>query len=149
MPTPATDFSLSGLLRRTIGDRLAPNANGFLEMCADDIVWEFPFAPAGGIDRLEGKAAVTAYLPKVGVLFTLSGGRLTATHRTRDADVAILEFEVTGTGNATGLPYDQRYIVVVTTRHGRIVHFKDYWNPLTLLSAVGGEDALAAALKDA
>lgn len=144
--THTSGNSLSGLLRRTIGDRLAPDADDFLEMCADDIVWEFPFAPPGGVQRLEGKAAVAAYLPKVGGLISVTGGSLTAVHRSTDPDVAILEFEITGTGVATGLPYDQRYICVFKTRDGRIVHFKDYWNPLTLLSAVGGEEALASAL---
>ncbi|HEV7234231.1 MAG TPA: nuclear transport factor 2 family protein [Sphingorhabdus sp.] len=140
------DNSLSGLLRRTIGDRLAPEADDFLAMCAEDIVWEFPFAPAGGVHRIEGKDAVAAYLPKVGGLINVSGGSLTAVHRTTDPDTTIIEFEITGSGAATGLPYDQRYICVFRTRDGRIVHFKDYWNPITLLSAVGGEQALAAAL---
>lgn len=142
------DGSLSGLLRRTIGDRIAPEAEDFLAMCADDVVWEFPFSPPGGVHRLEGSAAVKAYLPKVADLISVSGGSLTAVHRTTDPDVTVLEFEVTGTGIATGLPYDQRYICVVRTRDGRIVHFKDYWNPLTLLSAVGGEQALGAALSE-
>lgn len=140
------DSSLSGLLRRTIGDRLAPEAEDFLAMCADDIVWEFPFAPAGGVHRIEGKDAVAAYLPKVGCLIKVDGGSLTAVHRTTDPDTTIIEFEITGSGAVTGLAYDQRYICVFTTRDGRIVHFKDYWNPITLLSAVGGEQAFAAAL---
>lgn len=144
--TDTSNISLSGLLRRTIGDRLAPDAGDFLSMCADDVVWEFPFAPPGGVGLLQGKEAVAAYLPKVGGLISVSGGKMTAVHRSTDPDVGILEFEVTGTGVGTGLPYDQRYICIVTTRDGKLVHFKDYWNPLTLLSAVGGEDALAAAL---
>jgi hypothetical protein len=144
--TQTSNNSLSGLLRRTIGDRLAPDAEDFLAMCADDIVWEFPFATPGGVHRLEGKAAVASYLPKVAKLIKVDGGKMVAVHRSADPDIAIIEFEVTGTGAATGLPYNQRYICVFTTRDGKIVHFKDYWNPLTLLEAVGGDEALASAL---
>lgn len=143
--TGATNQSLSGLLRRTIGDRLAPDAESLLDMFADDVVCELPFAPAKGVHRLEGKKAVADYLPRVSGLINVDGGEMIAVHRSTDPDVAILEFEITGSGVRTGASYSQRYICVVQTRDGRIVHFTDYWNPLVLLSAVGGEEALAAA----
>jgi ketosteroid isomerase-like protein len=46
---------------------------------------------------------------------------------------------------ATGAPYNQLYISVVTLRDGRIAHYRDYWNPLVVLTALGGTEAAAAA----
>ncbi|MBL4733431.1 MAG: hypothetical protein JKY82_12710 [Rhizobiaceae bacterium] len=44
----------------------------------------------------------------------------------------------------TGARYDQNYISVVRVQGGRIVHYRDYWNPLILLEAVGGVEPLTS-----
>ena len=31
---------------------------------------------------------------------------------------------------ATGAPYEQSYVSVLTVRDGLIVRYRDYWNPL-------------------
>jgi ketosteroid isomerase-like protein len=41
---------------------------------------------------------------------------------------------------ATGKPYNQRYISVIETREGRIVKYRDYWNPLILLRAMNAQE---------
>lgn len=146
--TDNPDRALGALLRRAMGDRLIPDAEGFLTMCADDIVFEFPFAPERGVHRLEGKKALAAYLPRIGRLIRIDGIEVTTIHRSTDPDVVILEMEATGAGVQTGARYDQRYISVVRMREGKIVHYRDYWNPLILLEAAGGEQALAAALTE-
>lgn len=140
--------SLSALLRDALGDRLTPDATGLLDMVADDIVFEFPYAPPGGVDRLDGKAALAAYLPGVAAILTIDTLEATAVHPCLDAQVVVIEFAATGRGNATGAPYDQRYISVVRVRDGRIVHYRDYWNPLVAIAATGGGEALTAGLKD-
>jgi ketosteroid isomerase-like protein len=57
----------------------------------------------------------------------------------------IFEFSCSGEGVATGAPYNQLYVSVVTLRDGRIAHYRDYWNPLVVLTALGGTEAAAAA----
>lgn len=49
----------------------------------------------------------------------------------------ILEFNCTGRGAKTGLPYNQRYISVITLKDGHITRYLDYWNPLILQQAMG------------
>jgi uncharacterized protein len=44
--------------------------------------------------------------------------------------VAIIEMTMTGTVTATGAPYEQSYVVVLTVRDGLIARYRDYWNPL-------------------
>lgn len=142
--------SLSALLRDAMGDLLAPEATTFLDMVADDVVMEFPYAPPGAVGRLDGKAALAAYLPKVAGMITIDTLTAEAVHRGAGPDgVVVVEFAATGRGNATGLPYDQRYVSVVRARDGRIVHYRDYWNPLVVLSATGGAGAIEAALREA
>lgn len=57
-----------------------------------------------------------------------------------DPDVAVIEMTATGKLKDTSEPYDQSFVVVLTAREGRIVRYRDYWNPLKALkAAVRGE----------
>jgi uncharacterized protein len=44
--------------------------------------------------------------------------------------VAIIEMTMPGTVTATGAPYEQSYVVVLTVRDGLIARYRDCWNPL-------------------
>ena len=44
--------SFSELLRKAIGPALREDAEDFLDLCAEDIAFEFPFAPTAAVDRL-------------------------------------------------------------------------------------------------
>lgn len=70
-------------------------------------------------------------------------------HRTIDPDVAIVEVEGFGVGLPTGEPYEQRYVCVITTRNGRIVRYKDYWNPVVFLRALQGSAKVDALIDGA
>lgn len=138
--------SFSDLLRVALGDRLDP-ADSLLDLFAVDVVFEFPYAPDGLPKRLEGKAALAAHLERLGPL--LSFGSMELGNVYADGTTVIFEFSCRGEGVATGAPYDQVYISVVTFREGRIAHYRDYWNPLVVLTALGGTEAAAAAFAGA
>ena len=110
---------------------------GFIGLFADDAVMEFPFAPPGRPDRLEGSAAVHDYL--VGYPEWLDVRRITdsTVHQTHDPQVIVAEFAAEGVVVASGEPYQARYITVLTIQDGRIVHFRDYWSPLTFFEVAG------------
>jgi hypothetical protein len=59
--------------------------------------------------------------------------RQQALHQSVNPDVAIVEMTATGTLKGTGEPYEQPYVVVLTANDGRIVRYRDYWNPLKAL----------------
>lgn len=143
--------SFSAMLRAALGERVAAAADSFLDMVADDVVMEFPFSPPGQSTRLDGKAAIARHLETLGHLIAFDRMGAPVVHATADPDVVIVEFEGFGRGIVTGEPYDQRYISVIRTRGGRIVHYRDYWNPLVLLRTIRGAsfaDALAAGAPD-
>lgn len=134
--------TLSDLLHAALGDRLAP-ADTLLGLFADDVIFEFPFAPEGLPTRLDGVAALTAHLQKLSPLLTFGHMMLEDVHHS--GETVIFEFSCSGQGVHTGAPYDQNYISVVTLREGRIARYRDYWNPLAVLTALGGLDAATAA----
>lgn len=129
------------MLREALGDRLRPDAVGFVDMLADDAVMDFPFAPPGLPARLEGRAAVADHLKRLAALIAFD--RIgPASVRATAPDVAVLEFTGLGRGLKTGAPYEQRYISVIETRDGRIARYSDYWDPLAVLRAMLGDAAL-------
>lgn len=134
--------TFSDLLRAALGDRLAP-ADSLLAMFAKDVVFEFPYAPAGLPKRLDGIAALEAHLQKLGPLIDFGPMILGPVHGA--GATVIFEFSCTGRGVQTGAPYDQDYVSVVTLRDGRIARYRDYWNPIVVLTALGGADAAARA----
>jgi uncharacterized protein len=101
-----------------------------VDLCADDVVFEFPFAPPGRPTRVEGKPALGDYLNAVSGRVRIESVRNLEMHETVKPDVAIIEMTMTGTVTATGAPYEQSYVVVLTVRDGLIVRYRDYWNPL-------------------
>jgi ketosteroid isomerase-like protein len=136
--------TISDMLIGALGDRVDPAAKSFVEMMSEDFVMEFPYARPGMPTRVEGRAAVLAHLIKVGGDVSVDSASNLVTHETTDPEVVILEFDGHGRSVRTGEPYEQRYISVIRTRGGKIVHFKDYWNPIQGLKAQLGSAAVDA-----
>jgi uncharacterized protein len=134
VPTPIEIFEQI-LLATHAGD-----AQAVLDLCADDVVFEFPFAPPGRPAQVRGKEALGPYLATISSRVQFDGLSNLETHQTLDPDVLIIEMTATGTVKDTGEPYDQSYVGVLTAREGRITRYRDYWNPLKSLgTALRGE----------
>jgi len=134
--------SLAALVCAALCDRVLESEN-FLDLFADDAVLEYPFAPEGTPERLEGKAAIARHALRLAPL--LEFGEMTLGAVYNSGDTVIFESSCQGRGVEAGVPYNQDYISVITLRGGRIVRYQDYWNPLVLISAMGGQEKMAAA----
>jgi len=129
------------LLKGALGTRLSP-VEDFLELFAQEVIFEFPYAPEGFPARLEGRDSLAKHLERLGPLLEFDSFELKTVYPS--GDTVIFEFSCDGRGAETGNAYDQRYISVVTLRDGQIARYRDYWNPLIALSALGGQDRAAA-----
>lgn len=134
--------SFSDLLRGVLGARLTGGTE-MADLFTEDIVFEFPYAPEGFPRRLDGLTALKGHLARLDPILELREFTLHTAHVSENA--VVFEFSCKGEGIATGLPYDQDYVSVVTLREGRISHYRDYWNPLVVLSALGGAQTAAKA----
>ena len=132
------------VLRDALGDRIDPSATNFIEMMAEDFVMEFPYARPGMQERIEGREAVVAYLMTVAGSVSVDTVDNVSVHETADPEVVIVEFEAHGRAPKVDEPYDQRYISVIRARGGRMIHYKDYWNPIQGLKAQVGAAAVEA-----
>ncbi|WP_068407272.1 nuclear transport factor 2 family protein [Labrenzia sp. OB1] len=138
------DFA--ALLRKGLGDALDADAVSLLDMCSEDIAFEFPYAPPGAVKNLQGKQSLAQYLPRVGALIELTSLTLHAVTTDPDRNRFVLEFSCRGKSRVNGAPYDQDYISVIDMKNGRIVSYRDYWNPLVVQAAAGDRDTLERVL---
>jgi ketosteroid isomerase-like protein len=128
---------------------LRGDIEGWVAMWAEDGRMEFPFAPPGGVTERRDKAEIREHMRAFPQMFRLDRVADLRIHHTLDADVVVVEFGVEGQALATGKPYNQRYIAVITLKDGLIASYRDYWNPLVVLEALdlGGSSALHAEFK--
>ncbi len=131
--------AFSAMLRETLGARLAPGVETFVEMFAEDGVMEFPYALPSA-RRVEGRQALEAHLKLLAGMVELLDVSEVTKHQTSDPDVVVLEFASSGRAVATGAPFEQRYISVIRLRDGHIAHYRDYWNPLAILRTMRGAE---------
>ncbi len=134
MVQPVTDMT-----RVALGDRLAPGAAEYLDMFADDAVFEFPFG-AGDAVRVEGKPAMAEYLASIEGSTIFERFDLTAAYPIRD-DGMVLEYQCQARAGASGAPFGQNYVAVVETKDGRIRLYREYLDPLNIPGEAGGAPA--------
>ncbi len=114
--------NFSAMLKAALGERLAPGADSFVAMFDETGIMEFPFAPADGVRRIDGRKALIAYLGQLGTVVRINSVSAPVIHRPADPDTFILEFESSGVSVATGR-----------------------WNPLVVIGLTGGGEPRAAA----
>ena len=110
----------------------AGDLQALLELCTNDVVFEFPFAPPGRPGKVEGKRALAEYMAPLLARAAFDQFDL-ETHQTVDPDVAVNEMTATGRVTDTGEPFERPYVVVLTVRDGLIKRYRDYWVPNTIL----------------
>jgi hypothetical protein len=125
------------LFRRSLDAFLAQDMRAWADLCAEDVLVEFPFAPAGTPSRLDGRAAIFEYLrnyPKIIDVHEIDSLEIYPTDR---PDTVIGEWSVKGHVIPNGNAYNMSYATFVAVRDASIVNYREYWNPLALAQALG------------
>lgn len=134
-----TEFEKAcGTLKKFMAYMLEKDMKSWMELWDENAVFEFPYAPEGSPKRIEGKAAIYNYIKDYPKQIHLSSFTTPTVYRSADSNTVIAEFQCDGHVIKTGLPYRQSYISVIETNDGRIMRYKDYWNPLVVQEAFGG-----------
>jgi uncharacterized protein len=118
------------------------DARGWCDLFHTDGVLEFPYAPPGWKTRFDGRATIWEHMQKFPEHLTVRFTDVTF-YETRDDNLAIGEFHGSGKAIVSGGSLEQDYISVVRTKGDKIVHYRDFWNPLRHLEALGGVEAAA------
>lgn len=118
----------------------------WVNLFAPDGVLEFPYAPPGWPDRFQGHAAIHDHMRKFPEHLKVSFHNIRF-HPVSDPELVIAEFDGEGTALSTGRSFQQTYISVIWTEDGRITRYRDFWNPVRLMDALGGAEAATRAVE--
>jgi len=125
--------SPADLYRHSLRLLLDKNIPGWIGLWAENGVMEFPFAPGGWPERLEGREAIAAYMRHYPDHIDLKDFPDLRIHETTDPETIVVEMRGVGRLVETDSPFDMTYIAVVTIQDGHFTSYRDYWNPLAVL----------------
>lgn len=138
--TPARD---AGALMDAHLEWIVTDIERWFGLFAEDAIVEFPYAASIDMpDRLLGREAIRRYFaetPKHFLGLVLSDARR---HPMASPDVAIAEVHGSATIATTGRPYEQDYLMLLKAKDGRIIHYREYWDPIRGLEDFGGTEKL-------
>ncbi|GAB3437109.1 nuclear transport factor 2 family protein [Flindersiella endophytica] len=116
---------------------LANDADAMADLFATECVLEFPFSiPGVPTARQESQEAVRAWLRS-----RIGSGRIrfeefrnVNQYATTDPELLVVEHDIAVTMLATGKPRQVSYVYVLRIRDGRVVHMRDYADPMSVLA---------------
>jgi len=113
------------------------DGDDFFDIHADDVVVEYIITIPDYPRRIVGREALAELYADYGQSIVQSGS--SDVHRYHDAEqsVVVLEYTIHGTVMSTGAPYLNRFISVITVKDRKIVHWRDYLDPLAVFAAFG------------
>lgn len=139
-PTQETGKGLTAaqLLKRSLDTFLAKDIKGWAELCDENVVVEFPFAPDVATRKLVGRAAIYEYLKNYPSVIDVQRTPTLKINSTDDPNMAIAEWSVSGRVISNGNPYEMSYATFVTVKNGLIVNYREYWDPMVFMAALSG-----------
>jgi hypothetical protein len=120
-------------LFRAVLERLCDgDLAGCLELCSDNIEFEFPFAPPGRPERLRGRENLRRYLEPLLARTAYDEITSLVVYETDAPGTIVAEMTIGLRLLESGRTRSMRYVGVARAEDGRIVSYRDYWNPLAL-----------------
>ena len=126
---PFFDIVQRGLAGQVDGDH-------YFDTIADNVVFEFRYVFPGWPQKLSSREALMALYSGYGNNIVLDRADALVVHRSQDAHVVILEYDVHGKIVRSGAAYDNRFISVITIENRKIVRWRDYMDSLTAMTAL-------------
>jgi uncharacterized protein len=113
----------------------------FFDMHAEDVVVEYVITVPDYPRRIQGREALAELYADYGDSIVQSGSSDVYRYYDPDKSVVVLEYTMHGTVVGTGARYVNRFISVITIEERKIVHWRDYLDPLAVFAAFGDSPA--------
>lgn len=121
-----------------------------MDLLAEDVIVEEPFAPPGRPRRFEGREQFLAFAAPQQATFPVrfEQVRNVVIHETTDPEVIVVEYELVGVVTTTGRRGTAPFIGVLRVRNGKAVHWREYQNVPAIAAALGQLPAVLAAFEE-
>lgn len=125
------------------------DADAIAEMWTDDAILEFPFAPEGFPEKVDGGPAIEKYFrDALEVVKPIAYPNQVVTPLA-DADACVIEFDSQLTVGDDPTVQENSYITIVRVRDGKIVLFKEHYDSLKRVAGFPSEDEVAGEARSA
>jgi len=115
----------------------------WVDLFAEDAIGEFPYASAlGSPERLKGKAAIYNYMKDVPTQMQNLSYTNIREYPTANPNLLFAEVHGEAVIVVTGKHYQQDYVMRLETKNGKIIHYREYWNPVAAIEAWGSPQNL-------
>lgn len=133
------DFSALDPFFRIVEEGLSGLVDGdsFFDLLTDDVAFEYIITVPGYPRYVAGRSAVAELYRPYGETFVLHRCFDLAVHHDRESGVVVLEYASEGLVVATGAPYANRYISMLTIVDRKVTRWRDYLDPIAVFEAVG------------
>jgi len=133
------------LVRRFFAALSSLRPDDWIALWHEDGVFDQPFPPEPGYPaRLEGVEAIHNHVRSIDQVF----GELTfhdlVVHATDDPQLFVATLRSEGSVVATGHRYENEYVTLLRLRDGKVVQYREFFNPLKVLEAFGGMETLGS-----
>ncbi len=110
------------------------------DLLAEDAILEFPYASAlGSPSQFAGKSAIYNYMKTAVEQMQNWVFTNVCEYQTLDQNVLLAEFHGEATFAETGHLYQQDYVIRLEIKDGKIVRYREYWNPVPILNETNTE----------
>jgi uncharacterized protein len=109
----------------------------FFDLLAEDITVEYVVRTPGYPARVQGRTAIAELYRPYRTFMVLDYCSDLAVYHDPAKNVAVLEYACHGNAVATGNPYHNQFISVLTLCDSEVVHWRDYLNQVAVFDALG------------
>ncbi len=109
----------------------------FFDLLAEDVVFDYIITVPNYPRHVVGRAAVAELYRPYGETIVLGRCHDLAVHHDPNTGVVVLEYASEGRVVATGAPYANRYISVLTIEDRKVTRWRDYLDPVAVFDALG------------
>jgi uncharacterized protein len=113
----------------------------FFNLLADDVVFDFIITVPNYPRHVDGRDKLIELYRGYGSTFFLDRCHDLRVHRSDATSSVVLEYASQGKVVATGYPYSNRYVSVITLKDRKVSHWRDYLDPLRVFAALEGTGA--------
>ncbi len=110
----------------------------FFNLLADDVVFDFVITVPDYPRQVVGRDNLIELYRGYGSTFFLDRCHDLRVHRSDATSSVVLEYASQGKVVATGYPYSNRYVSVITLKDRKISYWRDYLDPLRVFAALEG-----------
>jgi uncharacterized protein len=126
--------SYTDLIRKGLGDLV--DGDHFFDTIAEKALFEFLYEFPGWPREIRGRANLMDAYSGYGDNIKLRKADHLVAHKCQGNKVVILEYEVHGRILATGVPYDNRFVSIISIERRKIVRWRDYMDSLAAMTAL-------------